>query len=157
MQTNIGLIESIRQQIALSLGLILADTYVLYTMTQNFHWNVIDPRFYSLHLFFENQYKELADNIDALAERIRMLGERTPSTLKQFLDMTSLTEFTEDISGDEMLQELLKNHEILCRNLRDGIEHSSKLGDQGTADLLVQLLRFHEKTAWMLRSHSGLL
>jgi starvation-inducible DNA-binding protein len=153
MEININLDQSVRQQIAQSLGLILADTYVLYMKTQNFHWNIVDARFYSLHKFLENQYEELAEAIDEIAERIRMLGERTPATLKQFLDMTSIEESMGDLGGDEMLAKLLNNHETLIKQIRERIQHISKLGDEGTVDLLIQRLRSHEKTAWMLRSH----
>lgn len=153
MQVNLDLDQSIRQQLAQMLGLILADMYVLYTKTQNFHWNVVDSRFYSLHLFFEKQYEALAEAVDEVAERIRMLGQKTPATLKQFLEMSSLKESKEDFSGDEMIADLLNDHEALARLLRDRIQYATKLGDEGTADLLIQQLRFHEKTAWMLRSH----
>jgi starvation-inducible DNA-binding protein len=64
MNTHIGLEESVRKQLSQKLCLILADTYILYTKTQNFHWNIVDNRFYSLHLFLEKQYEELADAID---------------------------------------------------------------------------------------------
>ncbi len=153
MVIQIGIDENIRRQMSQNLGLILADTYILYTKTQNFHWNVIDPRFHSLHVFWEKQYEELAEGIDDIAERIRILGERSPGSLKQFLDMTSLNESDGDLSGDEMLEVLLNDHETLCRFIRERIALASKLGDEGTADLLIQRLRFHEKTAWMLRSH----
>lgn len=157
MEIQIGIDENIRRQMAQNLGLILADTYVLYTKTQNFHWNVEDPRFYSLHLLLEKQYGDLAEAIDEIAERIRMLGERSPANLKQFLDMASLNESDGDLSGDEMLEVLLNDHETLCRFIRERIALASKLGDEGTADLLIQRLRFHEKTAWMLRSHLALI
>jgi starvation-inducible DNA-binding protein len=153
MTLHSSLDQSVRQQIAQFLSLILADTYVLYVKTQNFHWNVIDPRFYSLHQFLEKQYEELADALDELAERVRMLGERSPGSLKQFLEMTSLKESDGDLNGDDMLQQLLTDHEIICGQLRERIDQSSELGDEGTADLLIQRLRAHEKSAWMLRSH----
>lgn len=152
MKTAIGLDESVRQQIAQHLSLLLADTYVLYTKTQNFHWNIIDPRFYSLHLFLEKQYEALAEEIDEIAERIRKLCMPAPGSLKQFLEMTSLKESNGDLSGDEMIQVLLDDHEAVCRFIRERISLVSKLGDEGTADLLIQHLRFHEKSAWMLRS-----
>jgi starvation-inducible DNA-binding protein len=153
MEINIDLEDCVRQQIAQNLSLILADTYILYTKTQNFHWNVTDPRFYSLHLLLEKQYEELAQALDDIAERIRMLGERAPGSLKQFIDMSSLKESTADIGADEMLEILLNDHETLSRFIRERISLAGKLGDEGTADLLIQRLRAHEKSAWMLRSH----
>lgn len=153
MDTNIGLEASVRQQIAHNISLLLADTYVLYAKTQNFHWNVIDPRFYSLHIFLEKQYEELAEALDEIAERIRMLGEHAPGNLKQFIEMTNLKEASQEINGDKMIKQLLDDHEAICAFIRKGIELASSLGDEGTADLLIQRLRAHEKHAWMLRSH----
>lgn len=145
--------RSIRQQIAQFLNLILADTYILYVKTQNFHWNIVDPRFDTLHQFLEKQYEELAEAIDEIAERIRILGERAPGTLKQFLDMTSYKESNGEENSDDMLQQLIEDHEAMCQHLRERIERSNELGDIGTSDLLTQRLRAHEKSAWMLRSH----
>ena len=63
--------EQSSQRTALELSVHLSDAYLLYVKTQNFHWNVVDPRFHSLHEFFEKQYQELAEAIDVIAERIR--------------------------------------------------------------------------------------
>jgi starvation-inducible DNA-binding protein len=149
---HLGLNDSVRQQIAQNLSMLLADTYVLYVKTQNFHWNVVDARFYSLHLFLEKEYEKLNKAIDEIAERIRKLGERSPGSLQQFLNITSLKESDEDLTADEMLLELLKDHETICCFLRERIALASKLRDEGTSDLLIQRLRAHEKSAWMLRS-----
>lgn len=135
------------------LSTLLADTYVLYVKTQNFHWNVTDPRFYSLHKFFEEQYEELAEACDTIAERIRAVGSKSPGSMKKFLSQTRLTEAEGNHTGQEMIKELLKDHESLIKELKKDAEASDKLGDAGTSDLCIQRLRSHEKTAWMLRSH----
>lgn len=153
MKINIGLNDSVQQQIAQNLKMLLADTYVLYVKTQSFHWNVIDPRFYSLHLFLEEEYKKLEEAIDEIAERIRILGQIAPGSLKQFLNITSLKESESNLTAEDMLIELLKDHETICLFIRDRIPLSSSLGDEGTSDLLIQRLRAHEKTVWMLQSH----
>jgi starvation-inducible DNA-binding protein len=155
MKINIGLEECVRMQLAQQLKLMLADTYMLYTKTRNFQWNVSDPRFYSLHLSLEKQNKELADALDEIAERIRILGERCPATLRQFIEMTTLREPESEISADELVKELLDDHEKLCVYIRERIELSFKLGDEGTAALLIQRLRDHEKSAWILRNHQN--
>jgi starvation-inducible DNA-binding protein len=150
---QIGIKKNVRQQVSQNLGFVLADTYVLYVKTQNFHWNMRDPRFYSLHLFLEKQYEELAEAADEIAERIRMLGERSPGSLKEFLKLTNLKESGEVLDGNEMLHILLLDHESMCRFIRERIDLFSDLGDEGSADLLIQRIRAHEKQAWMIRSH----
>jgi starvation-inducible DNA-binding protein len=152
MEANIGLSASIRQQIAQNLSLLLADTYVLYAKTQNFQWNIVDPRFYSIHLFLKQESDKLQKANEEIAERIHMLGERSPYNLKQFLDMTSLKESTHDLTAEEMLLDLIRDHEMICRFLRDRTVLASKLGDEGTAALFIRRLCAHEKSAWMLRS-----
>jgi len=139
--------------IVADLKTLLANTYVLYVKTQNFHWNVEDPRFHSLHVFFEEHYKELADAVDLIAERIRVLREKTPASLAAFLELTTLNEAGDDLDTQEMLRELLHDHENISVWLRGRIEPTQKLGDEGTADLMIERLRAHEKAAWMLRSH----
>lgn len=153
MTTSATLDRTACEQNAQSLSQILADTYVLYLKTQNFHWNVIDDRFNSLHKMFEKQYEELAEAIDELAERIRMLKMPAPGSMRQFLEMTSLEEANSDLSGNEMIRALCHDREALAKHIRPKIEETIKLGDEGTGDLLIQQLRMHEKAAWMLRSH----
>lgn len=153
MTVNIGLSASTIKKISDTLRLVLADTYVLYVKTQNFHWNLIDPRFYPLHKMLEEQYEKLAEAVDQVAERIRALGAISPGSLKEFLNLTSLKESDGILSGDSMLKDLLKDHETVIKALRKGIHEANSLGDDGTGDLLIELIRDHEKTAWILRSH----
>lgn len=153
MSTSTLSSQSVRQQISQTLSQLLADSYVLYVKTQNFHWNIVDPRFHSLHEMFEEQYRQLAKAVDEMAERIRMLENKAPGSMRQFLALTSLSESDGNLLGEKMLEELLDNHEQIVDWIRPRIEEIVALGDQGTADLLIQRLRYHEKTAWMLRSH----
>ena len=87
-------------QITDILSEILANTYISYVKTQNFHWNIINPRFYSLHELLEDYYKQLAEAIDEIAERIRMLQSRSPGSMRQFLELGSLKESQDQLSGD---------------------------------------------------------
>lgn len=141
------------QEVAAQLQQTLADTYVLYLKTQNCHWNVIDPRFHSLHELFEQQYEELADAVDVIAERIRMIRGHTNASMRDFLKITSIKEMEGQSSGDEMLRQLLSDNEQMANYLRGFIDMCNNSEDAGTADMLIQRLRAHEKAAWMLRSH----
>ena len=136
---------------AQSLSQILANTYVTYVKTQNFHWNLIDPRFYTLHTLFEKLYEELAEAVDELAERIRTLRQTSPGSMREFLQLATLEESSERIMGDKMLMELCRDREIIGEQLQQKIEEADR--DPGTQDLFIQHLRMHDKTAWMLRSH----
>lgn len=140
------------QKVADELTHFLADTYALYLKTQNFHWNVKGADFYSLHKMFEEQYQELALAVDEIAERIRSLGSYTPASFSQFAQLTSIQEEKNEVSAKEMVQKLLKDHEIMSQNAIEMIPKVQKVHDEGTADLLIQRSKAHDKVAWMLKS-----
>ncbi|MFC6244870.1 Dps family protein [Flavobacterium psychroterrae] len=133
----------------------MADEFILYTKTRKSHWNVEGDDFYNKHLFFEAQYTELDEVIDGVAERIRMLGHYAPATLKEFLQLTHLSEQIE-IKNDSkgFIKELLIDHESIIMHLRENISvYANDYHDLGTSDYITGLMETYEKMAWMLRSH----
>jgi starvation-inducible DNA-binding protein len=155
MKPNIGISPEHLAEITQTLSHILADEYVLYTKTRNAHWNVEGHDFHSMHVFFESQYNDIAEIVDTVAERIRILGHYAPATLKQFLELTHLTEQSREKNDSEgFIRELLNDHESIILHIRGQINRlAEKLKDAGTSDYLTGLTEYHEKTAWMLRSH----
>lgn len=149
---NTGINEADRQAIAGGLSHLLADSYTLYLKTHNYHWNVVGPMFNTLHLMFEEQYTELAMAVDQIAERIRALGERSPGSYREFMELSSVEEETEDPDADEMIRQLVIGQETVVRTARDVFPVVEAANDEPTADLLTQRMQVHEKTAWMLRS-----
>lgn len=152
MKINLGMKDEALKKIATGLSHLLADTYLLYLKTQNFHWNVTSPYFQALHKMFEEQYEELADAVDVIAERIRALGQTTPASFAQFLKLTRLKEATQIPNASEMIKQLLADHEQIICELRPFFGIAEDLEDQATADLIAERIREHEKIAWMLRS-----
>lgn len=153
MEINIGISETHRKKIADELSKVLADSYMLYLKTHNFHWNVTGEHFHSLHEQFEEQYTELADAIDEIAERIRALGHKAPGTFKEFHQLTSIKEDTEKPEAMEMVRRLAVANEQVLRTARKALDPAKEADDEATIDLLTQRLHVHSKTAWMLRSH----
>jgi starvation-inducible DNA-binding protein len=155
MKANIGISPENLTEVAHSLSRILADEYVLYTKTRKAHWNVEGPDFYNKHKFFEQQYTELQEIIDDVAERIRKLGHYAPATLQQFLDLTHLSE--DDRGGNDSqtyIKALLADHESILIHLRENINnYAGALKDAGTSDYITGLMETHETMAWMLRAH----
>jgi starvation-inducible DNA-binding protein len=149
---NIGIDEKHRAKIADGLAHLLADTYSLYLKTHNFHWNVEGPMFNTLHLMFMEQYTELWNALDAIAERIRSLGYPAPGTYREFARLTSIEETPGVPDALAMVRLLVEGHEAVARTARATFPLADKGGDESTADLLTQRLQVHEKTAWMLRS-----
>jgi starvation-inducible DNA-binding protein len=131
---------------------LLSDAYILYTKTQNFHWNVTGKLFFMLHAAFEKQYEELADAVDLIAERLRALQVQAPGTFAQFQKFGGIKANDNIPSAEDMIKELLADHEHLVGELQQMIENAETEGDQSTMDMMIERQTHHQKTAWMLRS-----
>lgn len=154
MKANIGLTDDQLIGIKSLLERLLADQYVLYTKTRNFHWNVQGPEFYELHKLFEEQYDQLDEQIDEVAERIRQRGFLVNGSLAAFGAATRLSEVDDaPKSAQEMIAILLKDYETLITHLKEAIPTAQdQWNDAGTADLFTGYIQDYEKTAWFLRS-----
>lgn len=131
---------------------VLADTYTLMLKTQNYHWNVTGYRFRSLHSMFEEQYKELFDAVDLLAERIRALGFLAPASYEAFADLSTIKGETDSPDADTMLRNLESDHQIIRKVLYELVDIAETVGDEVSIDMAVERLRAHEKYIWMLGS-----
>ncbi len=157
MKAQIGL-ESKETQVISDdiLAPLLADEFLLYLKTRNAHWNVEGKDFHTVHVYFEQLYTELEGVVDEVAERIRKLGHYAPATMKDYLELTHLTEEGFD-KNDSLtyIRELLADHESIIMYLRESIDKIDEKFeyDYGTSDFLTTLMEKHETTAWMLRSH----
>ncbi|QFY43184.1 DNA starvation/stationary phase protection protein [Candidatus Methylospira mobilis] len=149
---DIGISETDRLKIVQGLSGLLADSYTLYLMTHNFHWNVRGPMFNTLHLMFMAQYTEQWNALDLIAERIRALGYPAPGTYKEFVKLASIQEIEGVPKALDMVRHLVAAQEATARTARSLFPAVNDANDQPTADLLTQRLEIHEKTAWMLRS-----
>jgi starvation-inducible DNA-binding protein len=151
-EINTGIVESKREAIAGGLKKLLADSYCLMLMSQNYHWNVQGMNFRTIHLMTEEHYTDLFEAVDEVAERIRALGFKAPGTMTEFNDLTSLNLPNSSLSEQEMIADLLEGHEAVARTSRDCLSLCDNSKDEVTIDLLTDRMNYHEKTAWMLRS-----
>lgn len=152
VDVRIGIPEKDRTAVAEGLSRLLADSYILYLKTHNFHWNVEGPMFNTLHVMFMDQYTELWNALDLIAERIRSLGSYAPGTYKKFSELSSIPESDDHVSAKAMIRQLLEGHEAVAKTARAVFPAAETGSDEATCDLLTQRLQVHEKTAWMLRS-----
>ncbi len=155
MKTNIGISDKHLIRSAGLLSEILSDEMILYVKTRKFHWNVSGESFLELHKLFESQYKQMELSIDLVAERMGKLGQKTPGTMEEFLQLGSLKESPgKYATSKDMLKELLLDHENLVVVLRRSVSQiAGKINDAGTADFLTGLMEDHESTAWVLRRY----
>jgi len=136
------------------LNLLLADEFVLYVTTRDYHWNVLGPEFPALHAQFEAQYEQAATWIDDIAERARAIGIGARGNWSDLGQLARISAARgHGLPSVRMLSELLTLHKGLVRQLLlDGRACVEVHHDVGTADFLTGLMREHEKTAWMLRA-----
>ncbi len=151
-EINIGISEKDRKEVCISLNKLLADSYLLYLKTQNYHWNVTGKMFQSLHLLFEEQYTEQAKAIDMIAERIRALGEFAPGSFAAFSKVSSIKEESAIPSAEEMIHNLVHGNEAVVTTAREIVSLADGCEDDVTSDLMIERMQVHEKNAWMLRS-----
>ena len=151
---NIGLTEIKRKKTADGLIKLLANNYVLYLKTHNFHWNVVGPMFQPLHSLFEAQYIDLWNAADKIAERIRALGFAVPASYEDFAKLSKIKEAvgTKSVKAKSMISQLVGDQEIIVRLARELLPQIEETEDQVTVDLLSERMEVHEKNAWMLRS-----
>lgn len=151
VQPNIGLDSDVRHSVVEILNKTLADEILLTQKTRRAHWNVNGADFFELHTLFETQYQLLNNISDEIAERARMLGGFAIGSLQEFINFSRLVE--EPGNAIDILV-LLADHEAVIRFLReDARKCTDEYEDEGTFELLVSVLRLHEKLAWMLRSY----
>lgn len=152
MKVDTGISEANRKAIVEGLSHLLADTYILYLKTHNFHWNVTGALFQTLHQLFEQLYIELAQAVDMIAERIRALGFPAPGSFVRYHELTSIKEETGVPRAEDMIRQLVEGNECVVRTARKMFPKVDEADDEATADLLTERMQVHEKAAWMLRS-----
>ena len=131
---------------------LLADNYTLYLKTQNFHWNVTGPNFQSLHVLFMDQYTDLFNANDAIAERIRALGSKAPGSFKEFSKLTTIKEAEGNLTAKQMVSELVKGQNEILKTLRKVADAADATDDEVTEGMLVARMEIHEKNRWMLEA-----
>ncbi|MCC5937938.1 MAG: DNA starvation/stationary phase protection protein [Lunatimonas sp.] len=140
------------EKIVSSLNKLLANYHVHYQKLRNFHWNVTGGDFFELHNQFEELYNEAFANIDLIAERIRVFGMKPYSLMKDYLEHADIKEVSTDLKSREMVEEVLRDFQVLVDNMNDCAEKVSDLGDTATEDMLISFIKSLEMHHWMLTS-----
>ncbi len=130
----------------------LANLHILYQKYRNYHWNIIDPQFVELHEFFEEQYNQISEHIDEVAERIRMLDVFPKSKIADYLQIATLTEDEIQTKKELMIQNLIGDTTTVITHTNAVIKLCEEDSDYGNADVFTAILQSFEKTGWMLKS-----
>ena len=135
-----------------TLSTVLAETMQLYVMTLNVHWNITGPLFPTIHVLTEQQYTELQEAIDTIAERIRALGVKAPAGLVRFHDLGSIVDLDENAKAEDMLHSLIEANQTVINRLKVALKQATESDDDVTAGILTDRLAVHQKTGWMLEA-----
>jgi len=151
----IALSAAARSESCRRLNEILADTTILYALYKKAHWNVAGPTFYQLHLLFDKHAEEQLELVDAIAERVQMLGGISVGDPRHAAELTTIPrppDGSEEVPVT--LGRLLDAHETIIEKVRDAIDKTEEIKDMGTNDLLMgDVLRRHEMQVWFLSEH----
>jgi starvation-inducible DNA-binding protein len=147
--------EPVRLEMTEQLNQLLADTMTLRDLYKKSHWQVSGPTFYQLHLLFDKHFDEQVELVDAIAERIQLLGG---VSIAMAADVAETTQIERPPRGREevpvQLSRLLDAHQIIIRQCRTLARRASTVGDDGTNDLVVSdVLRRNELQVWFLSEH----
>ena len=151
----IALSESVCAESVTNLNQVLADTMTLRDLYKKHHWQVSGHTFYQLHLLFDKHYDEQTKLVDAIAERIQLLGG---VSVAMAADVAETTLIPRPPKGREpvpvQLSRLLHAHEIVLKEARAMARDAAKREDEGTNDLLVSdVIRTNELQVWFIAEH----
>jgi starvation-inducible DNA-binding protein len=151
LNTPSDLSDEATELVAERINRLVADAYVLYVKTKNFHWHVSGPNFRDFHEMLDEQSEQILESIDPLAERVRKLGQPTLHSLGEILKLASLTENAKDfVSPYDMLVELMNDNVAIAKSMREAHGICDDWDDVATASLIEQYLDETEKRTWFL-------
>jgi starvation-inducible DNA-binding protein len=131
---------------------LLGSTFVLYTKTHGFHWNIEGSNFPQYHKFLNKMYDEIYGTIDTIAEYIRTLGSYSPGSLGRMLELSLIEEQYKIPRAELMLEELLVDCEKMIKLVTELFDIATQEKAQGIANYLAELQDLYSKKAWMIRA-----
>ena len=152
---KLGFEQKEKTELSKELNLLIASYHIHYQKLRNFHWNVQGSDFFDLHDKFEELYNFSKKNIDDIAERIRVFGERPMVSLHDYLEHSRIKEPAEVLNSSEMVNQVLEDFEILLGQMISALDMANEIGDVSTIDLLIKMVKQTEKYYWMLSAFAG--
>jgi len=151
---NLGFDAEESASVVNNLNLLLANLHVHYQKLRNYHWNVTGGEFFDIHEKTEEEYTAVFNEIDEVAERIRVFGATPYSLMKDYLEVSEISETGTDLTSKEIVQEILNDYEILFSFMVDTIEIARDIGDLSTDGLITGFMARREKMHWMWSAFS---
>jgi starvation-inducible DNA-binding protein len=141
------------EQLIQSMRETLGTAFALYVMTHGVHWNVEGPDFYQLHKLLDDQYREIWDSLDEIAEHLRAMDAYAPQSMDRFLELSRVPSASPaPFIAREMLIQLMKGHETMIALLSEALHLAEEADNQGLVNFLGARIEAHQKHRWMLRA-----
>ena len=148
----IGLEVDKAKEIAGQLNLLLSDLQIYYQNLRGFHWNIQGHEFFDLHKKFEELYTETAEHIDEIAERILALDETPFHSFEDYLVNATIKAKTRVHEAKEAVETISSNLGSLIGREKEILKQANSADDEGTATLVSDMIKLHEKHSWMFRA-----
>ncbi len=143
--TNMTVVEKLNQ--------LLINYQVHYQNLRLFHWNVKGPFFFVLHDKFEELYRDAAEKIDEVAERVLALGGTPKGSLKNIVSNADVESHEEQMEANEMVNSIISANKKLIENLNGVLTTAEEVGDEGTLDIFTSYIQELEKQNWMFKAY----
>lgn len=152
MKNSIGLDSEKIKDLTEKLNDLLANYQLYYQNLRGFHWNLKGNDFFTLHVKFEELYNAAQESIDEIAERIVTLESVPLHTYSDYVAKSDIKEHKNVTTSADSVNKVVENLSILINKEREALEVADSAGDESTVDMMTELIRFQEKTMWMLNS-----
>ena len=129
----------------------VANAFLLYLNYKHYHWQTYGPLFRDLHKLFDKFAEESLENVDPIAERVRMIGQDPPTHPNDLTDLAAVAVAAPHSTMREMVEEAQQNLLSVIREMRDAAKVADEHNDPGTVDILSKAVQVYEKQEWWLR------
>jgi starvation-inducible DNA-binding protein len=151
LDTPTALRTNAQRDLSGALNALLADFFVLYMKTKNFHWHVSGPHFRDYHLLLDEQATQIYDTTDVIAERVRKIGGTTIRSIGHIARLQRLGDNDADyVTPLDMLAELREDNLQLIAEMRATHTLCDDHEDVATASLLEVWIDEAERRVWFL-------
>jgi len=134
---------------------VLGTAFSIYLTTHGAHWNVEGRDFHQFHGLFKDQYEEIWESIDSLAEQMRALDTYAPQSMAAMLACSQLVEADEaPLILPSTLAYLIAAHETLVDLMTETMALAADENQQGLMNFIGGRIEAHQKHRWMLRASS---
>lgn len=152
--TRIDIDQEKRTELIEVLNLQLADTFDLFSIMKQAHWNVKGPQFIALHELFDEIAAGLLGYVDMIAERATALGGMAMGTVRMSAEASRLDPYPPDVVDSMGTVALVADRMAqVAASTRSAADRAEKIHDMDTNDLLIEVSRDLDKWLWFVEAH----